>query len=212
MVHSIGAQLRPGAAEILFGCHADAFAGSHAPLADLWGQTAVRTREQLREAADPVKQLDVLESVLSERLHRIRGLHPAVACALEMFQTRPDVAAAVRQSGYSHRRFIVLFRRAVGLTPKLYCRLLRFQRTIQSIKISQTSLGGRDSIDTLLLRDQRNGSMKPASWAGLAVAAGFSDQAHFIREFREFTGVTPEEYRALAPRFPNHLPLRPAAR
>src|SRR5262249_33692046 len=109
---------------------------------------------------------------------------PAVAQALEKFQQMPDVSDAVRQSGYSHRRFIVLFRQAVGLTPKVYCRLLRFQRAIEGIK-----------------------SRPAESWARRALAAGFSDQSHFNREFRTFTGVTPEEYRTLSPRLAFHVPV-----
>jgi AraC-like DNA-binding protein len=134
------------------------------------------------EASGPQEQLNVLESILADRLPRVRGLHPAVAEALERFQRMPDVGDAVRLSGYSHRRFIVLFRQAVGLTPKVYCRVLRFQRAIDRIQV------------------------RPAeSWAELALTAGFSDQSHFNREFRTFTGVTPEEYRVLSPRLAYHV-------
>jgi AraC-like DNA-binding protein len=188
-VRSVGAQLRAGAAQILFGSHADAFTGRHASLEDLWGRSTDRAREQLLEARSLADQLDVLERILAERLPHVRGLHPAVAQALEKFQDSPDVGEAVRQSGYSHRRFIVLFRRAVGLTPKVYCRMLRFQRTIHRMKAAPA-----------------------VSWAGLALAAGFSDQAHFNREFREFTGVTPEEYRASCARLAFHVPVPAAGR
>src|SRR5229473_2952094 len=60
-------------------------------------------------------QSDTLESLLVARLP-IRGLHPVVACALERFAASTEVREVVRQSGYSHRRFIALFRRAVERT------------------------------------------------------------------------------------------------
>jgi AraC-like DNA-binding protein len=182
-LRSVGAQLRPGAAQVLFGCDAAVFAGSHMALEDLWGRAAARAHERLMETQSPAEHFELLESILAERLPRLRGLHPAVAQALASFDATPDVGEAVRQSGYSHRRFIQLFRQAVGLTPKVYCRLLRFGRVIDRLK-----------------------TPTPVSWAGLALTAGFSDQAHFNREFRGFAGVTPEQYRALAHR-PFHVPM-----
>src|SRR4030095_11077652 len=108
---------------------------------------------------------------------------PAVAHALDQFTTTNDVREVVRQTGYSHRRFIELFGRAVGLTPKLYCRVLRFQRALQFSATSSESL------------------------VDLALEAGYSDQPHFNRQFREFSGLTPGEYQELSPRNPNHVPV-----
>jgi AraC-like DNA-binding protein len=100
------------------------------------------------------------------------------------------VHAVVKQSGYSHRHFISLFRGAVGLSPKAHCRILRFQKAL------------------------RCASDGTASWAWIALEAGYSDQAHFNRDFLEFTGVTPMVYRRIAPAFPYHIavPTRPSAR
>ena len=98
--------------------------------------------------------------------------------------TFEPIEAAVQRSGLSHRHFVALFRRAVGLAPKAYSRVLRFQNA---------------------LRAARSG--KADSWAGIAHDAGYSDQAHFTRDFVEFAGVTPSAYRRLAPAEVNHLPL-----
>ena len=185
----MGAQLLPGSAELLFGVPADELAGRHTPLEDLWGHSAVETRERLLEGGSLEQQLEMFESFLVARLPRVRGLHPAVAHALERFSTTADVREVVRQTGYSHRRFIELFSRAVGLTPKLYCRVLRFQHVVELTAAKQS-----------------------ASWIDVALAAGYSDQSHFNRQFREFAGVTPGEYDELSPLSPNHVPIHRSPR
>jgi AraC-like DNA-binding protein len=194
---SVGAVLRPGAALALFGVEADELAERHTPLEELWGRPVASMRDRLAELRAHEERLDAFEAVLASRLPRARGLHPAVAQALEQLMNVPAVAAnhteergsalavsqVVRQSGYSHRTFISLFHRAVGLTPKVYCRVLRFQRALRRVSDGTTS------------------------WLDVALTAGYSDQAHFNREFRAFVGVTPSVYRLVAPRFQNHLPV-----
>jgi len=181
---SVGALLHPGAAESLFGLLADEIAGHHVRLEDLWGSPANFARERLLDAHLPERQLEMLETLLASRLRSPRGLHPAVAHALERFKTVHAVHDAVARSGYSHRQFVSRFRRAVGLTPKVYCRVLRFQKVLSHVTTNRL-----------------------ASFADLALAAGYSDQSHFNREFREFTGVTPGEYRRILPSLTHHLPL-----
>ena len=183
-VRTVGARLLPGAAALLFGAPADELAGRHTPLLDLWGRSAVEARERLLEAAHPERQLDLFEALLAARLPEVRGLHPAVAHALARFPTTGDVGAVVDETGYSHRRFVALFRGAVGLPPKLYCRVLRFQ----------------DALRLLATRP-------PPPLADVALAAGYSDQPHLNREFRELAGVSPSEYRAAAPASLLHVPL-----
>jgi AraC-like DNA-binding protein len=123
-----------------------------------------------------------LEELLAERLPSVRGLHPAVAQALPQLASASDVHDVVKQSGYSHRRFIELFERAVGLTPKIYSRVCRFQRALERARVPG-----------------------PDTWADVAAVAGYSDQSHFNREFRECVGVTPTQYRKAAPRFAHHV-------
>jgi AraC-like DNA-binding protein len=186
---SIGAQFYPGAAELLLGIPAHELADRHTPLEVLWGYSAKRARDRLMEASSPERQLAVFESLLMARLPRLRAMHPAVAQALQHFVCTHNVSEVVKASSYSHRRFIELFHHSVGLTPKVYCRVLRFQRALER-------LSGRAA----------------ASFAEIALDAGYSDQAHFTREFREFAGVAPGYYRELAPMQANHIPVLPPHR
>jgi AraC-like DNA-binding protein len=181
---SVGAVLRPGAAALLFGAPADEFAERHTPLNALWGSAAASLREQLLDAANAEARLALLEAALLARLPRVCGMHPAIAAMLADLHTLPSVTAAVQRSGLSHRQFIAQFRHAVGLAPKTWLRVRRFQRALQA------------------LRHDENLAL-----ARLAVEAGYSDQAHFNREFLEFAGVTPVAYQRQAPHEANHLPV-----
>lgn len=185
---SVGVQLHPGAVQWLFGVPGEALAERHTALEDLWGLHARELLERLQAAPDVATRLDLLETELAVRLPTVRALHPAVAHALQGMGQALPVHALVQQSGYSHRQFNALFQHAVGLTPKVYARVQRLQVVLRNIH-ARAQAGA------------------PAQWAEQALAAGFSDQPHFNREFRAMTGVTPERYRRLLPANHNHLLL-----
>ena len=73
--------------------------------------------------------------------------------------------------GWSHRHLIARFRQQVGLPPKTAARLVRFDGVWRRL-------------------DQR----QPPDWGLVAAEAGYADQAHLIRDFREFTGTTPTAF------------------
>jgi AraC-like DNA-binding protein len=73
--------------------------------------------------------------------------------------------------GYSQKHFIDLFRRQVGVTPKQYLKIMRFQKAILEVETGHS-----------------------INWSRLAQESGFYDQAHFIHDFKEFSGFTPNEY------------------
>ena len=185
-VHSVGVQLLPGAAQALFGVSAAELSGRHTPLSELWGAQADSVLQQLAGEGDPVRQLACLESLLAARLPRVHGQHPALADILGKFAYGDKVEDMVRDSRYSHRRFIALFRQATGVSPKRYARLVRFQGVLAALRTPGAEPLGQ-----------------------LALAAGYSDQAHMNREFREFSGVTPLQYCLLAPDAAHHVLLPP---
>jgi AraC-like DNA-binding protein len=168
---TVGAVFRPGAAGAFLGVPADSFAGGHTPLDAFWGGAVESLRDELSAATDLARRIDILEHALLQRLPRIRGVDPAIVQAALLLQRRPvgQVAAAL---DWSHRHFIARFSAAVGLSPKRYARLARFGR--------------------VLLRLER----KPeAGLAEIAQDAGYADQAHFNRDFRDFAGISPGDYR-----------------
>lgn len=181
-VASVGAQLHPGAAPLLLGLPADEIAGRHLSLVELWGREVELLREHLAEAPRE-RRIDLFEAFLLRRL-RPGGIDPVARFALDFLARTPDVGAAARATGYSHRHFLERFRRSVGLLPSTHLRILRFQRAIQ--------LHARGT----------------GRWAEIAHAAGYADQAHLSREFGKLAGMPPAAYAARMRRHPNHVIAR----
>ncbi len=181
---SVGAQLRPGAARALFGLPADELAERHTPLDALWGAAAAQEAlERVHAAGALAAQFAVFEAFLTERLWaRPQAMHPAIAQALAKLGSGLRISELVEASGYSHRRFIALFRDGAGLAPKRLERVLRFQRVMAAST-------GRGALP----------------WIDIALQAGYSDQPHFNRDFLEITGMTPQAYARASPASPNHV-------
>jgi AraC-like DNA-binding protein len=166
----------PGAARAFFDAPADAFYNERVPLDLIWGPLAGELRNRVREARTPAEKFQAMETALLERVNRRLELHPAVRYALREFARTPyirSVLEVAREAGLSRRRFAQLFREQVGLTPKLYCRLHRFQDVLRQIA-----------------------SGAPVDWADLALAGGYCDQPHLANEFRSFSGISPASFLA----------------
>jgi AraC-like DNA-binding protein len=102
------------------------------------------------------------------------------------------VRKLARQAGASDHRFIDVFRSEVGLNPKLFHRVQRFQRVLTQLH-----------------------QIEDPEWEQLALARGYFDQSHLIRDFLEFSGFSPADYlrrlkalrnNGLHVKF-NHLPM-----
>ena len=170
----IGVHFKPGGAFPFLGLPAGELADAHVNLETLWGHSARRLRERLCEAKTSAERFQLLQEALLSRLRHGVEQHYAVSAALEMFgknQGGPRVREAAKYLCLSQRRFIQVFKGEVGMTPKLFSRIQRFQQTRTFI--------------------QQNPSI---NWAVLAVALGYFDQSHFIREFLEFSGLSPTLY------------------
>jgi len=181
----MGVVFRPGGARGFFERPAEEFRDSHVPLDEEWGSGVAGLRDRLREASTPVEKLCLLEAELEMRVDARRRLHGAVQLGLVEFARAPharSVLEVAHEAGLSRRRFAQLFREQVGLTPKLYCQLRRFQKVVHQIATGA-----------------------PVDWAEVALAGGFCDQAHMANEFRGFSGLSPGAFLASERPFRNHV-------
>jgi AraC-like DNA-binding protein len=182
----LGVRFKSGCARELIGVPLDVLGNDHVALSDIWGSAAMSLQDAVMKATTPHERCARVERSLAARLRGGGRPHPAIVAAVRAL-TRAEhpsgVTAVAHASGLSLRRFIEVFRRDVGLRPKQFARVMRFRRALGLLSRRQMSL------------------------SSLALDAGYYDQAHFTREFKEFSGLSPTTYRAAIGSYDNHVPL-----
>jgi AraC-like DNA-binding protein len=183
----IGIHFRAGGAFPFLHLTAGELLNAHVPLESLWGSRAETLRDRLLEARTPDAKFRVLEQTLLAMADRRLMRHPAVTLALEELERVPATGSLrdlAERTGMCQRRFIRLFTEEVGLTPKLFARIRRFQEVLRLV--------------------ERGGHI---NWARIAAACGYYDQAHFIRDFGLFSGINPTAYLVQRTPHRNHVPI-----
>lgn len=137
-------------------------------LESLWGADGRTLEQQLADARSPVERRGVIEA----RLQPADAETPVQRAALWIVENRGNASVdeLARHVGLSARQFRRLAIEQTGVGPKMLCRVVRFRSA------------AADVLET------------PGDWAGFALDHGYYDQAHFINEFREFSGLTPGQY------------------
>lgn len=136
-------------------------------LEDLWPH---RARELGRQLDDECS-IEEASEILARSLRVPDTTHDPVEhaiAAMTAARGNVDLDWIARQANLSARQFRRRCLEESGLTPKLLCRILRFRYASHLAHAA-----------------------KPRNWAAVALEARYFDQAHFIRDFRQFTGVPP---------------------
>jgi AraC-like DNA-binding protein len=180
-----GVVFKPGGTVPFLRVPAHETSDADVPLAALWSERRTSLlRERLLACRTPDAALDALEAALLDAWTPTTP-HPAVVYALGAFGRAPlttTITAVTDAIGLSAKRFIERFKVDVGLTPKRYCRIRRFQRALTH------AYQGRD-----------------VDWTQVALDCGYFDQAHFIHDFHSFSGLTPTGYRSARTASQNHV-------
>ena len=185
-----GIHFAPGGAARFFREPLSEMRNQHVPLDAVWGPRATSSiRDRVLEAPSAEAKLKVLEDALYERAVGKVGetRHKGVDYALQRLSQIPQIGTlqhVTDQLSRSPRRFIELFTEETGLTPKMFCRLMRFQAAI-----GHANSGAQ------------------VNWSGVAADCGYFDQPHFIHDFKSFTGLTPGQYAQVRGPHLNHVAL-----
>lgn len=153
----------------------------------IWGHDFAFLREQILENKRTEIKFQIVEDFLLENYLSKLILNPCVEYALHQIINQPDQISMQKLNdkiGYSQKHFIKLFKNQIGITPKSYLKIMRFQKVLGEIeKLNETD------------------------WTAISNDCGFYDQAHFINDFKKFSGFTPEEYAKRRGNFLNYIPI-----
>lgn len=174
-VDLVGVRFHPGGAAPVLGTPLHELTDVVAPLDALWAVAAAPLVAALGETSSLEARIAEVERLLVRRVRAAPPRDPAVAHAVMLLQRRSGLAVPVlaEATGLSARQLERRFHAQTGLAPKELGRIVRLRRVIAAMQ-----------------RDPRTNG------AALALAHGFSDQAHFIRDFKALVGITPRAYAA----------------
>jgi AraC-like DNA-binding protein len=164
---TVGIRLRPGAASAFWAEPLTAFSDSVVDAGALWGRSADALRDRLAETPGAEDRIAIIEAFLRARSsHDRRALNGPLSRITES-RGRAPIDQVAREAGISNRQLERAFNMHVGVSPKMFSRIVRFQHAL------------------------RYAPGTAGAWVDVALRCGYADQSHLIRDFTQFAGETP---------------------
>ncbi|MFL5626347.1 MAG: DUF6597 domain-containing transcriptional factor [Ktedonobacteraceae bacterium] len=148
---------------------------------ELFGPQGARLQNRVGDAEDPQEKIVLLQSALTHLLQKNKKEYSLLDRTLDMIAQSHGmmrVQELEAQTGYTKRYLDMLFKEHVGVSPKSLASILRFQELYQS------------------WMQQKSPTLFRDNWS-----AYYYDQSHFIKEFKRYTGFTPQHYTAIVNEF-----------
>lgn len=168
----LGVKLKPTAVSHLFGIRMDQVTDKVLDASEAIGSCIDKTGIQLLEASNYDQKIAIIEDFLRS-LEPQEPLEELLTRALVLINKENGIlpiAELHEKLNVSERKLERLFQRHIGLSPKFYSRIIRFNHVFSMVQEKQLS------------------------WSELALNTGYYDQSHFIKNFQEFTGEDPGKY------------------
>jgi AraC-like DNA-binding protein len=165
----------PYASALFFPCHVSSFTNESVDLHDVISKESTEFYNRLMEQRSLAEKIKMLDTFLIQRLAMNKKSHQT----LKLVESMCTNVYAMRESfsienlalryGFSARYIQKLFLEFVGLTPQRFFSVQRFNKSLELIQTSHMS------------------------FTSVALECGYYDQAHFIKEFKSYTGLTPSQ-------------------
>jgi AraC-like DNA-binding protein len=165
-----GVRFRPGRASLFVDAVASELRDARVPLDALIGATAHRLVEQVLAADTDQERALAVASFVHDPHSRVRANDARVDRAIRVLREthgRVSISNVANAIDLSDRQLERVFHERVGVRPKFFARVLRMQEALRLL------------------------SCEPLSKAALATEAGYTDEAHLLRDFRALCGTTP---------------------
>jgi len=183
----VGIRFKPGGAYPFFHFPISELSESVTELDLIWGSLVDEIRDQLLEIKTPEERLRRLESFLLSQARRSLEGNRLISFAVQQLQNSPQFLAIrdlANMIGITQKHLISQFEKVVGLRPKSFARVCKFQKVVNLI-------------------EQQN----HIEWVAIASDCGYYDQAHFIHEFQSFSGLNPSAYLRQRGEYLNFIPI-----
>ncbi|MHC1744894.1 MAG: DUF6597 domain-containing transcriptional factor [Syntrophobacteraceae bacterium] len=174
-VELLGVCFRAGGGYPFFGCPANEFVNGSLRLEDFWGAGRLEIIAVIQENCQEVENVTAhLDDHFLDVLAKTSKTDPFIAAAVAVIESdrgRVEVDRVARSVGLSTRQLERRFKERVGMSPKELCRISRFKNVYKQL----------DAIPF-------------EGWASTALACGYYDQSHMIRDFKHYVGASPAAY------------------
>jgi AraC-like DNA-binding protein len=183
----VGIRFRPGGAYPFFRFPISELNEEVTPLDLIWGSLVDEIRDQLLELEGPDARLSAVEKFLLRQVQRSLEPNRMITFAVRQLQHSPqflairDLASTI---GITQKHLITQFEKVVGLRPKSFARVCKFQKVVNLIE-----------------------HQNQIEWTSIAYECGYYDQAHFIKEFHSFSGLNPSAYLTQRGEYLNFVPI-----
>lgn len=167
----LGIKLYPTAFHELFQLDVSDLTDQVLPLDTLISDT--ENLAEIRNENSSMKQkVELAESWLRKYMSNLSPQEKIRTCISQIHESHGmiDIDQMAGEVALSTRQLERLFKKVIGLTPKFYCRIIRFNYIFE------------------VMKEQND------SWVRTALKSGYFDQSHFIKNFKEFTGEEPSSY------------------
>jgi AraC-like DNA-binding protein len=146
------------------------------PLAELFGKDGIRLEKEVLSVQTTVERIEIIERFLLERLISTKSIdNIAKASVAIIFELNGQLSVdqLSDQLKINRRQLERKFSSVIGLSPKQLSKIIRLQTTLKMIANNQFT-----------------------SLTAIAYEGNYYDQAHFIKDFKEFTGMSPKQFYA----------------
>ena len=168
---------QPHGARAFFDLPIDEFNNQNISIDSFGNKPLAQLADQMQNTPDNEAAIKLIEGFLISRLNDFDNHnYKRISEVLKSIDyTHPhDIKLLADKACLSHKQFSRIFTEYIGTTPKEFTRIVRFQRTLYILQVNPNI-------------DQTE----------LALDCGFYDQPHLIKEFKTFSGYTPNEYMAI---------------